>query len=221
MFANLELTERQDYNPDEFCFAWKDMDGMPVNVSIQQDAQEFLNFFFDRIETALKPTPFRYVVEDVYGGKICNMTICSNCKVVNERLETFYPLSLEIKGFKNIHESLGKFIQGEVISDYQCDACKQKADVTKSCLISKVPNYMIIHLQRICFNYEKFENEKINSRLEFPLELNVYNYTVDKQKGQGNPEEYQFVLKGINLHYGSAEFGHYFSYIKESENKWI
>jgi len=39
MFANLELTERQDYNPDEFCFAWKDLDGMPVNVSVQQDAQ--------------------------------------------------------------------------------------------------------------------------------------------------------------------------------------
>jgi ubiquitin carboxyl-terminal hydrolase 34 len=28
-------------------------------------------------------------------------------------------------------------------------------------------------------------------------------------------------LKGVVLHYGSAEFGHYFSYIKESENRWI
>ena len=86
LFANLELTERQDYNPDEFCFAWKDLDGLPVNVSVQQDAQEFLNFFFDRIETSLKPSPFKYVVEDVFGGKTCNQTVCSNCKTVNERL---------------------------------------------------------------------------------------------------------------------------------------
>jgi hypothetical protein len=52
-------------------------------VSIQQDSQEFLNIFFDKIETALKPTPFRYIVEDVFGGKLANQTICSNCKAVN------------------------------------------------------------------------------------------------------------------------------------------
>ena len=53
------------------------------------------------------------------------------------------------------------------------------------------------------------------------MNLNIYNYTTDKQKSQGNSEEYDFRLKGIVLHYGSAEFGHYFSYIKESDNKWI
>lgn len=49
MFANLELTERQEYDPNEFCFSFKDFDGNPVNVSIQQDAQEFLNMLFDRL----------------------------------------------------------------------------------------------------------------------------------------------------------------------------
>ena len=49
MFANLLLTEKQEYNPDEFCFSFKDFEGMPVNVSIQQDAQEFLNIFFDKM----------------------------------------------------------------------------------------------------------------------------------------------------------------------------
>ena len=39
MFANLELTERQEYNPEDFCFAFKDFDGNPVNVGVQQDAQ--------------------------------------------------------------------------------------------------------------------------------------------------------------------------------------
>ena len=35
---------------------------MPVNVSIQQDAQEFLNIFFDKLETTLKPTPFKRIL---------------------------------------------------------------------------------------------------------------------------------------------------------------
>ena len=94
MFANLELTERGECNPDEFCFSFKDFEGQPVNVSIQQDAQEFLNIFFDKIENALKPTPFRSILEDVFGGKTCQQTVCSNCKGVNQRLENFYPLSL-------------------------------------------------------------------------------------------------------------------------------
>ena len=163
-----------------------------------------MNLFFDKIETSLKPTPFKRILEDVFGGKTCNQTVCSNCKAVNERFEPFYPLSLEIKGYKNIEESFKKFINGEVISDYQCDACKKKTDVTKSTLLAKVPNYFIIHLQRMCFNYDKFENEKVNSRWEFPMNLNVYPYSLDAQKGVGAASDYEYTLKGVVLHYGSA-----------------
>lgn len=27
---------------------------------------------FDKIETGLKDTPFKYILDDVYGGKTCN-----------------------------------------------------------------------------------------------------------------------------------------------------
>lgn len=73
----------------------------------------------------------------------------------------------------------------------------------------------------MCFNYDKYENEKVNSRWEFPMNLNVYNYSLEKQKGTGRKEDYDFQLKGIVLHYGSADFGHYFSYIKETDTVWI
>jgi len=58
MFSFLELSDRKAYDPTDFCFAFKDFAGMPVNVTIQQDAQEFLNMIFDKLETCLKPTPF-------------------------------------------------------------------------------------------------------------------------------------------------------------------
>lgn len=38
MFAYLDLSDRQDYNPTGFCFSFKDYSGMPVNVGVQQDA---------------------------------------------------------------------------------------------------------------------------------------------------------------------------------------
>lgn len=82
MFAYLLLTEKQEYNPDEFCFSFKDFEGQPVNVSVQQDAQEFLNIFFDKLETSLKNTPFRHIMENIYGGKSCSQMICSGCGAI-------------------------------------------------------------------------------------------------------------------------------------------
>lgn len=36
--ANLELSPRTDYNPTEFCFAFKDFEGNPTNLGEQKDA---------------------------------------------------------------------------------------------------------------------------------------------------------------------------------------
>jgi ubiquitin carboxyl-terminal hydrolase 34 len=50
-------------------------------------------------------------------------------------------------------------------------------------------------------------NEKINSRVEFPIELELKNYlAVDRPDAL-------YRLVGVVVHFGAAEFGHYFSYI--------
>jgi ubiquitin carboxyl-terminal hydrolase 34 len=61
LMAHLELSERSDYNPFEFCFAFKDLDKMPTNTAEQKDAQEFLNLMFDRLENLLKNTSRKYL----------------------------------------------------------------------------------------------------------------------------------------------------------------
>ena len=63
------MTDRQDYNPVEFCFAFKDFDGNPTNVRVQQDAQEFLNLAFDRLETLVKDTPQKYICQKTFQGQ--------------------------------------------------------------------------------------------------------------------------------------------------------
>jgi len=282
MFGFLELTDRQDYNPHEFCFTFKDYDGNPVNVSEQQDTQEFLNRLFDKLEFGIKHTPFRYITESVYGGKMCNQMICNGCHNVTERYEAYYNLSLEVKNMKNVNESLEKMIQGETIDDYLCSNCKKKNSITKRACISELPNVMIIYLQRIIFDMDTLMNQKVNSRLEFPFELDFEPYTKeglewreraknkkkqasnkdggqgsgsanksaedakedtekeismdkeDKEKGEENkyeeePEDqneedlgpyklknkeyYSYRLVGTVCHLGTAEFGHYYSFI--------
>lgn len=103
LFANLELSEKQDVDPSDFCLSFKDFEGNPVNVMVQQDAQEFLNMLFDKLENGVKPTPFKNIIQSVYGGKYCNQLVCSSCKKVSERHESFFSLSLEVRGHKTIY----------------------------------------------------------------------------------------------------------------------
>ena len=47
-----------------------------------------------------------------------------------------------------------------------------------------MPNVLIIHLQRIAFNMETFQNEKINSYCEFPNLLDLSPYSFDGVMGK-------------------------------------
>jgi len=148
-----------------------------VNVSVQQDTQEFLNMIFDKLERHLKHTPFSHITDSVYGGRISNQMICHGCGKVRERIETFYTVSLEVRNMKSLYDSFEKSIAGETIDDYFCDECKKKNSITKRGCIEYLPNVMIVHLQRIVFDLDTLMNQKINSRLEFPFELNMEPYT--------------------------------------------
>ena len=82
--------------------------------------------------------------------------VCTECGKVKNRLEDFYSLSCTIKDIKSVEESLKKQIEGEIISDYQCDGCNKKVDLSKRTLIAETPNVLIVHLQRIVFSFDTF-----------------------------------------------------------------
>jgi ubiquitin carboxyl-terminal hydrolase 34 len=156
LMASLELSQRTDYDPWEFCFAFKEFDGTPTNTGEQKDAQEFLNLAFDRLENALKGTSRQHLLQSVFGGQTCSQLVCKECGKVKNRLEDFYNLSLTVKDRKGVYDSLAKMVEGEVISDYECAGCKKKVDVSKRTLIAQTPNVLIVHLQRIIFNFDTF-----------------------------------------------------------------
>jgi ubiquitin carboxyl-terminal hydrolase 34 len=176
LFSFLERTDRGDYNPIDFCNSFKDFNGDPVNVCVQQDTQEFVFLLLDRLETALNPTPFKNIISNLYKGKVANLFTCSKCHNTKVREEAFYCLTLEVKNSKNLSESFNKFTNGEVINDFACDFCSQRADVSKKTMVSKLPRVLFIHLQRIVFSLDTFVNEKISTKLEFPFEIDMTPY---------------------------------------------
>ena len=161
IFCYLEKSTRQDHNPYKFCYAFKDTAGKPTNTAIQQDAHEFLNILFDRLERTLKPTPYKQLLQSVFGGKLCNQLICSQCKQVKSNFEDMYTLSLEIKNQSTFQEAMNKMISNSIIHGYLCERCQTRVDVTKQTLLSTLPNVLIVHLQRFTYDFDLNMNAKV------------------------------------------------------------
>jgi len=196
------------------------------------------------MDNILEKTQFKYIIDSVFGGQTCSQLICEEgCGSIKTKYEPFYNLSLEVKNLKDVYQSLEKYIVPEKIEEYKCESCNKKITITKINSLSQLPNVLLIHLQRIYFDYDNQRNEKCNSRLEFPSVLNLKKFTneeltkkklnkvsVKDSEGENNNRDeveieetdevyfkhdnyYEYNLKGVVIHIGSADAGHYYSYI--------
>ena len=79
-----------------------------------------------------------------------------------------------------------------------------------------MPDNLIFHLKRFDFNLRTLQRSKINDHFSFPTTIDMQPYTVEHL---GNPSSGEktdvFELVGILVHSGTAESGHYYSYIRE------
>ena len=223
LFSYLLLSERIDYDPFGFTYSFKDFEGNPTKLYEQKDTQEFLAIFLDRLEQSSKSSEYKNMISNIFGGKNCSLITCLECGNVSYRYEPTVFLSLEVKNMRNLNDSLDKYITEEHIDGYECDGCKKKCRISKRNILASLPNVLIIHLQRIFYNWEIDHNEKINSRLEFSKKINLKNYTIEnilkdkENKGDDiyfrSDEYYNYYLVGVVVHVGSADSGHYYSYI--------
>lgn len=68
-------------------------------------------------------------------------------------------------------------LKGEDIEAYKCDHCDKSVTLNKRLLLGDMPNVLILHLNRICLDFETFMPKKINTRLEFPKILDLKKYS--------------------------------------------
>jgi hypothetical protein len=82
-------------------------------------------------------------------------------------------------------------------------------------------------LKRFDFDMELLKRVKINEYFEFPININMEPYTLDylirKESGQleemkfdvANKGQFEYELVGVLVHTGTADSGHYYSFIRE------
>jgi ubiquitin carboxyl-terminal hydrolase 34 len=146
-----------------------------------------VNRFFDKLEESLKGTSQKYVIDDIFRGQTLTQLKCQNCGFAKTKEGNWFCLQVEVKNKHKIFDSLNAIRDGQIISDYQCDGCNKKVDVQERNFYGDMPNVLIVHEQRIIFDFETFTNKKINTQYDFPNILDLTPYCAKE------------VLKGENI----------------------
>lgn len=83
-----------------------------------------------------------------------------------------------------------------------------------------IPNNLIFHLKRFDYDIMTGMRHKINDRFDFPEKIDMSPYNIDHLQDTERPLSPDFFeLVGILVHTGTAESGHYYSYIKERPSR--
>src|SRR5208282_1583561 len=117
-------------------------------------------------------------------------------------------------------------MQGD--NKYSCTGCGRHVEAVKRACLKDVPDHLIFNLKRFDFDITTMTRCKINDEFQFPDFVDMAPYTA---KHLSNPDQHVdqdvFELVGVLVHSGTAESGHYYSYIRErpssrpAKDSWV
>jgi ubiquitin carboxyl-terminal hydrolase 9/24 len=134
----------------------------------------------DRVENLTMGKREEKVIKNLFQGVFANEFICKDCPHYSEREEPFLAISLQVKNKHSIKESLDSFVEGEMLEGdnaYYCEKCEKKINTLKRCCVKRMPNVLFIVLKRFEFNFDTMQKYKINDYIEFPMQLNMSEYS--------------------------------------------
>ncbi|KAI5706705.1 hypothetical protein M8J75_010579 [Diaphorina citri] len=243
MFAYLAESERKAYNPRSFCKAYT-MDHQPLNTGEQKDMAEF---FIDLVSKLEEMTPeLKTLVKTLFGGVLSNNVVSLDCDHVSRTLEEFYTVRCQVADMRNLYESLDEVTLKDTLEGdnmYTCSQCGRKVRAEKRACFKKLPHILCFNTMRYTFNMVTMLKEKVNTHFSFPMRLDMSGYVekhlmpqhyqeeklkseargegeVGGEGGEDFNENYEYELIGVTVHTGTADGGHYYSFIRDRD-KWL
>ncbi|XP_065661314.1 ubiquitin carboxyl-terminal hydrolase 34 isoform X2 [Hydra vulgaris] len=229
MFAYLHSSIRKAYNPKLFCRTYT-MDKQPLNTCEQKDMTEFFTDFVSKLEE-MGPD-LKELMRELFCGVITNNVISLDCLHVSKTEEEFYSVRCTVADMKNLYESLDEVTVKDVLegdNKYTCSQCNDKVRAEKRACFKTLPKVLCFNTMRYTFNMVTMMKEKVNTHFSFPMKLNMAAYTEDYlliKNCDGDPDDnpnHWYNLAGVVVHTGTADGGHYYSFIRDrcsKENNW-
>lgn len=240
MFIFLQESERKAYSPKSFCKVYT-MDHQPLNICEQKDMTEFFTDVISKLEEMT--IDLKDVVKRNFRGLQSNNVVSLDCPHISQTTEIFYSLRCQVADMKDLYESLNELTVKDTLEGdnmYNCSKCGKKVRAEKRACIQKLPKILCINTMRYTFNMITMTKEKVNTHFSFPLTLdmapylekNLLNITEahDEQLQIDEPDESKstkYELIGVTVHTGTADGGHYYSFIQDRDpqsatrNKWF
>ncbi|KAL8952870.1 MAG: hypothetical protein Q9222_001228 [Ikaeria aurantiellina] len=194
-----------------------------IDVSVQMDVDEFYNLLFDRWESQILSDAGKKTFRAFYGGQLVQQIKSKECPHISEREEPFSAIQCDVQGKTSLTESLSAYVDGEVMegdNKYSCTTCGTYVDAVKRACLKDIPDNLIFHLKRFDYDIMTGMRHKINDRFDFPERIDMSPYNIQYLSDPEQPLLPDvFELVGILVHTGTAESGHYYSYIKEHGSK--
>lgn len=219
LFSFMQNSMERCVDPSNFAASIPTFEELEIDVSVQMDVDEFYNLLFDRFERENLTDDDKRKVRSFYGGKLVQQIKSKECPHISGQLEDFSAIQCDIKGKTSLQESLQAYVEGEAMegdNKYKCESCGRHVDAVKRACLKDIPDNLIFHLKRFDYNLRTLTRSKINDHFSFPPSIDMRPYKVEYLMNEsGEVEEDMFELVGVLVHTGTAETGHYYSYIRE------
>lgn len=184
-------------------------------VSVQEDAEEFLNMLVNRLNDELETSK---CITDHMRGELTTF-IRTDSKVLSSRSQDFFYLSLPTKGCARLDDAFAAYFEDEPMTDgYLVEGESNRVAASSRVAITRWPDYLVIQLQRWDFAMETGERNKLVHDLAFPVNLK----TQDIRNVSDSVEcDFDYTLAGVVVHQGTADQGHYMTVVQGADEEWF
>ena len=207
IFTRLLLTSRSSASTRAFCntFLLNEVD--PINIREQQDASEFYLTLVDQLNSnGISSDDFKISLHTCFKGVDETFS--------KDMIEDSFMLTVPLKNISKLEDFINIFTEGETRDDYYAESLQKKIKIQTITHINKAPKILVFQLARFSYNFVNRTKSKLDNYFEFPDYIDIQKIMIDKSSQR-------YRLKGVIIHMGIADAGHYFSLIKENGNKWI
>ncbi|KAJ1919474.1 ubiquitin-specific protease ubp15 [Mycoemilia scoparia] len=184
----------------------------------QHDVQEFNRVLQDHLENKMKGTAVDGAIGRLFLGKMKSYIRCLNVDFESSRIEDYYDISLNVKGCKTLRDSFVDYCQVETLEGENKYMAENHGlqDAKKGMVFMSFPPVLHLQLKRFEYDFMYDRMIKINDRFEFPFEIDLEEF-LDSGADRSEPCVYR--LHGVLIHSGDVSGGHYFAFLRPTENK--
>jgi ubiquitin carboxyl-terminal hydrolase 8 len=113
------------------------------------------------------------LISDLFAGQHASHLCCLTCRKTSTTYEPWFSLSIEIplKDNVKLEDCLSSYFQEERLAkgqEWRCPHCQMTRDATKRIILTKAPQYLVVHLKR--FRMHGGRAGKDDRIVDLPLE---------------------------------------------------